>query len=121
MERLTFQNFIKQWWLRQQGESDEVVRLRVADQRMKNGYEVDVQTKRDVTSLYEQDALYESYAQRLASSPAKISLFILKAVWILLGIAGLLYGLFSIDSINPVALSIIIGAIIIAIAIKSKE
>lgn len=120
MERLTFQNFIKQWWLRQQGESDEVVRLRVADQRIKNGYEVNAQTKRDISNLYEQDALYESYAQRLTSYPAKISLFIFKAIWISLGIAGLLYGLFSIDTINPIALSIIIGAIIIAIAIKSK-
>lgn len=120
MVRLTFQNFIKQWWLRQQGESDEVVRLRVADQRMKNGYEVDAQTKRDVASLYDQDAQYESYAQELKSYPVEIIAFIFKAIWILLGITGLLYGLFNIDSFNPIALSIIIGAIIIAIAIKSK-
>lgn len=119
MERLTFQNFIKQWWFRQQGESDEVVRLRVADQRIKDGYEVDALTKREVLSLHELDTLYESYAQGLRNVP----LYIFKAVGILLGIVGLLYGLVSIDSdsVNPIALSIIIGAIIIAIAIQGKK
>lgn len=117
MERLTFQSFIKQWWLRQLGKSDEVVKLRVAEQRIKNGYEVDAQTKLDLTSLHEQDALYKSYASDLASIP----LLILQAIMILLGIAGLIYGVSSFDSINPVGLSIIIGAIIIAIAIKSKK
>jgi hypothetical protein len=121
MERLTIQNFIKQWWFRQQGESDEVVRLRVEGRRMEDGYEVDAQTKRDIFSLQEQDALYESFVQRLTSYPAKISTFIFNAIWILFVIGVLIYGLFSIDSINPVALAIIIGAIIIAVAIKSKE